>query len=46
LVLIFPIQNFLSPVAAGWAAIAGRQLSGHYSEPMEQQPENGVALAH
>ena len=33
------------PEGGGWAAIAGRQLSGHYSELLELQPENGLALA-
>ena len=29
----------------GSAVIGIRRLSGHYSEPVEQQPENGLALA-
>ena len=33
------------PQRGGWAVIAERRLSGHYSEPVEQQPENGLALA-
>jgi hypothetical protein len=31
------------PECGGGATIAERQLSGHYSELVEQQPENGVA---
>jgi hypothetical protein len=33
------------PQGGGGAAIAGRRRSDHYSEAVEQQPENGVALA-
>ena len=34
-----------APQGGGSAVIAVRQLSGHYSELVEQQPENGLALA-
>ncbi|MCL4789755.1 MAG: hypothetical protein KJ070_23755, partial [Verrucomicrobia bacterium] len=33
------------PRSGGWEVTALRRLFGHYSELVEQQPENGVALA-